>query len=1258
MTDVKISTEDLVSFCFPKRQSLPPPSASASASASDPICSGEVAPASEMFKLGRGGGAGRGNVKRSLPPSSSLHRPATAPGGRLPIGASAGVGRGRPGRGSAAPSPPSREETFSLESGGGPPDFAAIIRLTPDLVDEIRRVEAQGGVARIKFDPNLNNPEGNVIDVGGKEFRFTWSRELRDLCDIYEEQRSGENGHGLLVESGAAWRKLTVQRILDESTKNHVKMRSEEAERLSKSRKAIVLDPANPSVKNQAKSMAAAAVEGSMRRMNWKQKEFFKNRKVDSNPVSNIGPSRSVFKSVTSSNNSKGRVPVSPLSTPPEQHLPVTSASSFGTGNNSHHHDGIASSNLNKEKIGNFETELPRKVHSDVKPDTSGHDAGHTVDHSMDLRHRLITALSKNPKGMNLKALEKAVGERLSTSSKKFEGIIKDIATFQAPGRYFLKSGMELESINLQAPNSGSSPNTPHDKTLAVEVVHEEKFSNEKIEQQSPDMNLEEELDIIGNPDMVGSAQELFLEHVKADNDSQGRACSSSESGSDSDSESESSGSGSDSGSQSKASSSDSDSDDSSSKEVSDVDVDIISSDNEREMDVHKAVTEDDHEKNEIRIDQEAEVSIPFDLNELNRMDEMTEAVNPSDCSPHRNIELFENPEATENIHISAKGISTSHYDGKQLQKQQMSFGDYSFDNVNDPILKSSNNDRKTIMKDRPHHDLSDNSGKFTKHKTRKTINSENSEGRTGSGKRAKTASSAEAMSLRKLEVANLFDNMQHESPEGSKPNGYNSMPLDDILQGGKNTDNYGRIAATENLGSVSPSPDFASALDVDHPGKEIGELSKKKGSDLKEKLIRATEKIGNRYVEVGRDNMDKNFHSCENLSNLKVKVQKDTRSGVKDTRERNLPKGVTNGQFGKQTSAAEKFISSGTKGPSLRREISDLELGEFREIPGLAEESVEVKRQLDRIGSFKTLDNKASTNDGADLEISKGRGMTNSDFEINKGRAMMNTLSGSKKPSPSPKGAGQGNRVLQRREPTERFSDSAESGKPQPRATILNHELPRLDNSDSEVPYWDVSAETAARNGKRMGHRIDQENFTNASKKIRPSMFSQPDNKNGGLTCHLNGERQQKSSASEQSKRNVLMMNDDRNMRDSSSDDDNSNYSKYDKVEPELKGPIKDFSQYELYVQEFQEKYEVYCYLYKNLEKIRNQFFQIGNDLEFAKEQDRKQYNNLVEKLRDMYHHYCERNKQMKRVFTLLHEELKNLKQRIKIFAKDYGDE
>lgn len=76
-----------------------------------------------------------------------------------------------------------------------------------------------------------------IINVGGKEFKFTWSRERGDLCDIYEEHQSGEDGNGVLIEAGCAWRKLNVQRTLDESTTSHMKMRSVEAEQRTKSRK-------------------------------------------------------------------------------------------------------------------------------------------------------------------------------------------------------------------------------------------------------------------------------------------------------------------------------------------------------------------------------------------------------------------------------------------------------------------------------------------------------------------------------------------------------------------------------------------------------------------------------------------------------------------------------------------------------------------------------------------------------------------------------------------------------------------------------------------------------------------------------------------------------------------------------------------------------------------------------------------------------------------------------------------------------------
>ncbi|KAG7036444.1 hypothetical protein SDJN02_00061, partial [Cucurbita argyrosperma subsp. argyrosperma] len=213
-------------------------------------------------KLARaGGGAGRG-ASGKRPPSSFPLPPAHRPSGRLSLGGGgAGSGanpRNRTSTAAKSEAPLSVEENFSLVTGNNPLAFAMIIRLAPDLIEEIKRVESQGGTPRIKFDANAKNSSGNVIDVGGKEFRFTWSREVGDLCDIYEERKSGEDGSGLLVESGNAWRKVNVQRILDESTTNHVKKLSEEAERRSKSRRAIVLEPGNPSMKNQIKQLAAA----------------------------------------------------------------------------------------------------------------------------------------------------------------------------------------------------------------------------------------------------------------------------------------------------------------------------------------------------------------------------------------------------------------------------------------------------------------------------------------------------------------------------------------------------------------------------------------------------------------------------------------------------------------------------------------------------------------------------------------------------------------------------------------------------------------------------------------------------------------------------------------------------------------------------------------------------------------------------------------------------------------------------------------
>ncbi|KAL0837044.1 hypothetical protein Bca101_088934 [Brassica carinata] len=174
---------------------------------------------------GGGGGVGPGRNRNSFPLLTNRH---PSPGRE-------DVLRQR-NKTSAKAAAATLEETFSLVPRESISAFGMIIRLAPDLVEEIKRVEAQGGRS-MRF---LTIPLGMlIIIVGGKEFKFTWSRERGDLCDIYEEHQSGEDGEGLLIESGCAWRKLNVQRTLDESTTSHMKMRSVEAVQRIKSRNIV-----------------------------------------------------------------------------------------------------------------------------------------------------------------------------------------------------------------------------------------------------------------------------------------------------------------------------------------------------------------------------------------------------------------------------------------------------------------------------------------------------------------------------------------------------------------------------------------------------------------------------------------------------------------------------------------------------------------------------------------------------------------------------------------------------------------------------------------------------------------------------------------------------------------------------------------------------------------------------------------------------------------------------------------------------------
>ncbi|KAK3009331.1 hypothetical protein RJ639_014472 [Escallonia herrerae] len=404
---------------------------------------------------------------------------------------------------------------------------------------------------------------------------------MGDLCDIYEERRSGEDKNGLLIESGGAWRKLNVQRILDESTKNHVKMRTEEAERKLKSRKAIILDHGNASMKSQMKALAAA--EANPWRMQYKQKKepHFKKRKAEPPPVG--GPPKSIYKSgLSSTTPPKGRPSASPLRSPLQQPVApkgrpspsplrsplqqsVAPASPTGTGGLAKGRASVdhvmPTQATSKENVTSSEKDMPGRVVTATAQDKRGSTKIGTKP--ADVRSLLISLLLENPKGMSVKALEKAVGDTVPNSVKQIEPILKRIAVFQAPGRYFLKPGVELESFKKSSSESGSSPEINNHQTPAqddhcgeIHAPYPSPYVKDDVkvlgEQSQLNSKPREDLDAVEKIDISHHSPDLFGEK-KVSDISEGPAGSSSDSGSDSNSESDSSDSGSDSGSHSRS---------------------------------------------------------------------------------------------------------------------------------------------------------------------------------------------------------------------------------------------------------------------------------------------------------------------------------------------------------------------------------------------------------------------------------------------------------------------------------------------------------------------------------------------------------------------------------------------------------------------------------------------------------------------------------------------------------------------------------
>ncbi|KAH7565423.1 hypothetical protein JRO89_XS09G0204900 [Xanthoceras sorbifolium] len=1273
-------------------------------------------------KLGRGGGrtgAGAGGAnKRCQFPTPTPHRlsAASASSNRLSMGSSAARNRagGRGGGGGGVASGgglKAVEESFSLVSGNNPLAFAMIIRLAPDLVEEIRKVESEGQTARIKFDSMSNNPNGNekvesfghaqlkntwddnfdlcysmdmmklqceevcekwrltvdsivnaggsdgycigslpsylgidglygkhnayVIDVGGKEFRFTWSRELGDLCDIYEERQCGEDGNGLLVESGCAWRKLNVQRVLDESTTNHVKKLSEEAERKLKSRRAIVLDPGNPSMKNQIKQLAA--VEANPWRTQYKQKKEppFKKRKVETLQVS--GPPKPSIKSgVSSTATLKGRRSASPLPSSPGQ--PAAPASPGNIVKSNVSVEEITSNRVKgKEIASNPEKEIPSRS------STPGH-KGNSGAKPIDLQNMLMTLLMENPKGLSLKALEKAVGDKIPNSARKIEPIIKKIALLQAPGRYFLKPGVELDELKKLSSESGSSPEDNHNQAPATEDIHDktpapglsvvEKVAADEMEERAQsNSKFGDESVPLERVDIQQYSSDLFGEKKVSDN-SEGRA-------------------------------------------GSDEDVDIMTSDDDKDP------------NNKFQASKPGFPTLPIPCrtadgrpvqNEIDdkQDDDGSDAV---DIEGHGSDAVDIEGQGSDAIDIEGHGCDAVDIekdlrdDEQEIEMAVNSSLDYRAKKAEDGIKTLSDHDelqerhnfignlfedKETVANDSFRHDQFDSSERISKSKSKRGPDPKHVNERSELAKRSKGESSV------RPPISGVRDSQLLESPSQLSPNRFTGEPYKGpATQMMNRADRDGNVDFVSQKGYNQPfsgKPDSDSqqsgrkSFDQNTPTKahDAAKKPNKHGRRSSEKSFQAHEGYPTQKDKVYRDAQNEDSFPKEKKG---LRNRKDGGSGTKNS----MP---FDSNYGKHGEMVSKLNETGQvpssqmgngRGSKLQRELSDLELGELRE--PLHEETPS-RKQFERKGSFKQSENKSSTSDNCNSDLTKGKPI---------GKAALDTG----KPSPPNVRVG-----IRRTTPEHLVEDSTRThyrnvqSQPQHLSRVDHAEAGSQFNKSTEASGKSIQIEA------RVGGGL--EGSEESQRKALSSASQQHDSKRGPLSLSLKDSRTQTSNVVADMvggrKDAILTESNDsgQKRRESSSEEDSCSYYKYEKDEPELKGPIKDFSQYKDYLQEYQDKYDSYISLNKILESDRDKFQKLGKDLDFAKGRDVERYCKLLGQLKDSYSQCgtmhslgflipflstslvltlnsgitLQRHKRLKKIFVVLHEELKVIHQ------------
>ncbi|KAH9329619.1 hypothetical protein KI387_001727, partial [Taxus chinensis] len=1295
-------------------------------------------------KFGRGGGAGgggganRGGQARIVPPSRTV----AAIGHRNPRGGAIlpssrtlnGTGNGKATPPPPLPSAVGTEENFSLLQESGLP-FAMIIRLVPGLVEEVKGAQAEGAKVQIKFGPLPNNSTGNIIDVGGKEFRFTWAQEPGELCSIYEEQQSGEDGNGVLVESGSSWRKLNVQRTLNESARDRVKMSSAEAERQQKSRKAIILDHGNPVVKNQTKPATITSNDSNARKLPLKTKKEPppKKRKIEGSSATAAMASDAVAKPFVSQpiHSSIENIKSATSPVPFQSEQPVTLPQPILTQKTTGAHslkghaikdEAVTRRHSSKPDVGKRKDKAPNTASTPVSE--GGNQKSVAGSTPTDLRNLLITQLKENPKGMTTKAIERAIG----VAGKKIDPIIKTIATYQAPGRYILKPGVEKESSMRLTPGNGSSPDCrPNESPFVDSSPISEKTGQPTDEQQihsTPTqdsyLNIVNEIDdhLRESPDPTANQKNTI------NSDGSGSS-SSSDSGSDSDSETESSDSGSDSGS-----SSDTESDaSSSSNEGSDVHVDIMSDDdksvneeqieqklkdskttpsqvdgdgsgesyeqkgmakvkdddklptsprNSEDVDICDDIGEGEaisniakHYVGKISPDGEDDTDMAVDIDVINCEGEIK--------TSEEKITIFPNPEKQENNHSpTGRGGSLQ---GPEDNKNESKV------NQIEEILHKSEKMPKSISKQGSGNNQAQTGSDKYRHKRENRARIEkkekldvdiernrdfaSSQSRFESPVRPEIGHNRKDFDTRQfsneinklrftdttldrpIEHATLLGRSGGQSTAGTQISLTNDLDDERLDQYSDAQQSYQRFSDTDSR-SKAPDvmqrsgryPDYKSSKSHNRASRptNVSDVSAAKSSNLEEKKSRheATFRTASEEVVVAKEKLNDSSKIPKETENAE-RHSRISESQCKRAEDHSGWQSRDVGPSGqlimlstpndtKKTEFDKHQLPSG-RVSVLKREYSDLELGEFRE-PVSEEEPQDFKARFEKLQATKGTSKNGGQRESVSPDVAKGRVIVKEAPEL-------------KKSSPSEpiedlnKHDGRiGRRMIEDGMPDSTRSSKKSRKSPPSEHTDLNP-LTRPEKM-AEVPMKAATTEITRRSPNQ---GLESQSGA-AYRKSPPNILQKPEYKGRvqEATTFENKEVKDNIKLDEKRKENTRTENNVITVRrkSGSSDEEQPFYAKYEKVKADLRGPIKNISQYKDYVQEYKEKHSCYQRLNTSLESDKDDFQKLERDLLSAKNRgDTKSYATISEKVKKIFSQCALRHKRMKKVFIVLHEEL-----------------